>query len=210
MSGILAVWNDCASGREAFYEEWYQEEHLKERVGVSGFIIGRRYEAVVAKQQFLTTYEVESAGVLSSPQYRERLAHPTERTTAIMRDGFLNMNRNVCVRRAMRGACRGGLALTVAVTEANPFARLQSLAEQWPLSSELTHSEIWIAVLKEEKASAEEVLRGRDARISGCLALEFLRREPAMRVANDIRQALPGSELGVYQLMCTLRSEGLN
>jgi hypothetical protein len=204
MSGILAVWDDCARGREAFYEEWYQEEHLMERVGVSGFIIGRRYEAVVAKQRFLTTYEVESAGVLSSPQYRERLAHPTERTTAIMRDGFLNMNR------AMRGACRGGLALTVAVIEANPFARLQSLAEQWPLSSELTHSEIWIAVLKEEKASAEEALRGRDAKISGCLALEFLRREPAIRVANDIRQALPGSELGVYQLMCTLRSEDLN
>jgi hypothetical protein len=210
MSGILAVWNDCARGREAFYEEWYQEEHLMERVGVSGFIVGRRYEAVVAKQRFLTTYEVESASVLSSPQYRERLAHPTERTTAIMRDGFLNMNRNVCERRAMRGPSRGGLALTVAVTEANPFGRLQSVAERWPLSSELTHSEIWIAVLKEKKSSAEEALRGGDAKISGCLALEFLRREPAMRVAKDIRQALPGSEVGVYQLMCTLRNEDLN
>ena len=65
-------------------------------------------------------------------------------------------------------------------------------------------------MLKEASVSAEEALRGRNAKISGCLALEFLRREPAMRVAKDIRQALPGSEVGVYQLMCTLRNEDLN
>src|SRR5262249_32295055 len=111
MRGILAVWNDCAIGRETAYEEWYQEEHLIERVCVSGFLVGRRYEAVVAKRQFLTTYEVQRPEVLSSAQYRERLAHPTERTTAIMRDGFLNMNRNVCQRRAIRGAFRGGVVL---------------------------------------------------------------------------------------------------
>ena len=45
MSGILAVWNDCARGREASYEEWYQQEHLIERVRVSGFLVGRRHEA---------------------------------------------------------------------------------------------------------------------------------------------------------------------
>jgi hypothetical protein len=177
---------------------------------VSGFLVGRRYEAVAAKRQFLTTYEVKRLDVLSSPQYRERLAQPTERTTAIMRDGSLNMNCNICERRAMRGVCRGGLVLTIAVTEADPLARLQSPAEQWPLSSELTHSEIWIALLNEARVSAEEALRGRDAKISGCLALEFLRREPAMRVAIDIREALPGSEVGVYQLMCILRSQDLN
>jgi hypothetical protein len=74
MSGILAVWNDCARGREASYEEWYQQQHLIERVSVSGFLVGRRYEAVAAKRQFLTTYEVERLEVLSSPQYLERLA----------------------------------------------------------------------------------------------------------------------------------------
>ena len=28
MGGILAIWNDCTSGHEAAYEEWYQDEHL--------------------------------------------------------------------------------------------------------------------------------------------------------------------------------------
>jgi hypothetical protein len=210
MGGILAVWNDCAIGREAAYENWYQKEHLIERVSVSGFLVGRRYEAVAAKLQFLTTYEVKHLEVLNSAEYRERLAHPTEQTIAIMRDGFLNMNRNVCERRAIRGAFRGGVVLTVAVTEAHPFARLQGVADGWPLSTELVHSEIWIATEKKAaKVSAEEALRGRDAKISGCLALEFLRREPALRVANELGPALPGSEVGVYQLMCTLRGEDI-
>jgi hypothetical protein len=210
MNGILAIWNDCARGREAAYEEWYQGEHLIERVSVAGFLVGRRYEAVAAKRQFLTTYEVEGPEVLSSAEYRERLAHPTQRTTAIMRDGFRNTNRNVCERRAIRGAVRGGVVLTAAVTEANPFRWLHSVAEQRPLSSELTHCEVWIsAEERETKASAEEALRGRDAKIFGCLALEFLRREPAMRVADDIQRSSPNCEVGVYQLMCTLRREDL-
>ena len=85
MNGILAIWNDCARGREASYEEWYQDEHLIERLSVNGFHVGRRYEAVAAKRQFLTTYEVETPEVLGSAEYRERLAQPTERTSAIMR-----------------------------------------------------------------------------------------------------------------------------
>jgi hypothetical protein len=210
MIGVLAVWNDCAPGRETAYEDWYQQEHLIERVSVSGFIGGRRYQAVRAKRKFLTTYQVERPEVLSSAEYRDRLAHPTERTTAIMRDGFLNMNRNVCERRAIQGALRGAVALTIAVTQAEPLAGLQSVADKWPLSSELTHSEIWISAEKKEaKVSTEEALRGRDAKISGCVALEFLHGESALRAADEIGRALPGSEVGVYQLMCTLRREDL-
>ena len=135
MNGILAIWNDCARGREASYEEWYQDEHLIERVSISGFLVGRRYEAVAAQAAIPDHfYEVERPEVLSSAEYRERLAHPTERTKAIMRDGFQNMNRNVCERREIRGAFRGGVVLTAAVTEASPFAWLQSVAEQRPLT----------------------------------------------------------------------------
>jgi hypothetical protein len=75
-------------GLEAAHEEWYQDEHLIERLCVSGFCVGRRYEAVVATRQFLTTYEMERPEVLTSVEYLERLAHPTERTAAIMQSGF--------------------------------------------------------------------------------------------------------------------------
>jgi hypothetical protein len=210
MRGILAIWNDCARGREPAYEEWYQDEHLIERLAVSGFCVGRRYEAIVAARQFLTTYEVERPGVLTSAEYLERLAHPTERTTAIMRSGFSNMCRTVCERHSVLGAIRGGVAVTLALSEPNPLVRLSNAAENHALGIELAHSEIWISAEKEQgKVSAEEQLRGRDRKISGCLALEFLRQEPALRAADDLRRACLGAEVGVYRLLCTLRREDL-
>ena len=39
--GILAIWHDCAPGREAEFEAWYQQEHLIERLAVPGFLFGR-------------------------------------------------------------------------------------------------------------------------------------------------------------------------
>jgi hypothetical protein len=210
MRGILAIWNDCARGRESAYEEWYQDEHLIERLCVSGFCVGRRYEAIVGTRQFLTTYEVERPDVFASAEYLERLAHPTERTAAIMQSGFSNMCRTVCERRRIQGPIRGGVAVTVALTEPNPLARLSTAAEKLPLGIELAHSEIWISAEKEAiNTSAEERLRGRDSKISGCLALEFLRHEPALRAADNIRRACVDAEIGVYRLLCSLRREEL-
>jgi hypothetical protein len=42
--GILAIFNNVASGREAEFEEWFQHEHLG--LAVPGFLMGRRHEVV--------------------------------------------------------------------------------------------------------------------------------------------------------------------
>jgi hypothetical protein len=120
------------------------------------------------------------------------------------------MCRTVCERREIRGAMRGGVAVTVALTERDPLIRLRDLAEKNPLSIELAHSEIWLAAEAENtKPSTEEALRGRDDEISGCLTMEFLRHEPALRAVDDIRRALSGAEIGVYRLMCCLGKSDL-
>jgi len=78
MTGILAVWNDCAAEGLEHFERWYNREHLKERVGVPGFRFGRRYEAVAGgDRRFFAFYEVESAAVLNARPYLERLENPT-------------------------------------------------------------------------------------------------------------------------------------
>jgi antibiotic biosynthesis monooxygenase (ABM) superfamily enzyme len=47
--GILAIFNNVAPGREAEFEEWFQHEHLQERLAVPGFLLGRRHEAVASR-----------------------------------------------------------------------------------------------------------------------------------------------------------------
>jgi hypothetical protein len=72
--GILAIFNNVAPGREAEFEEWFQHEHLYERLAVPGFPLGRRHE-VAGEPRYLNFYVTQSADVLMSAAYRARLDH---------------------------------------------------------------------------------------------------------------------------------------
>lgn len=208
MGGILTVWNNCLDRREADYEEWYQGEHLADRVRVPGFRVGRRYEALAASRRYLTTYEVDSPAVLTSDAYTALLRHPTPRTTAIMQDGFTDMRRTVCERRRILGAFRGAVVVTAALTTPEPFATLRAIADGFPLDAALAHSEIWISAEPASNSlSVEETIRGRDAKVSGCLTLEFLREAPARACAAALVSRWPDADLGVYRLLSCLTQE---
>ena len=207
---VLAIWNDCAPGREDEFERWYQDEHLPERLSIKGFRVGRRYSAVEAPKQYLTTYEVDCLEVLTAPDYLQRLAHPTECTAAIMNGGFVNAVRAICERDTPRGPVRGSFVLTVAVDDPAAGQVLKAMAAGVQLTSQLTHSEIWHAAhTRAGTVSAETRLRGPDATIAACLALEFLRAQPALRYADTLAAAYPEFQIGVFELMCTLRREDL-
>ncbi len=62
--GILAIFNNVAPGREADFEQWFQHEHLAERIGVPGFLLGRRHEAVSGEPRYFNLYLTQSADVL--------------------------------------------------------------------------------------------------------------------------------------------------
>ena len=71
--GILAIWNDCKPDHLGAYEVWYQGEHLIERLGIPGFLRGRRYESLEPNgSKFFTYYETRTPDVLTSEAYRHR------------------------------------------------------------------------------------------------------------------------------------------
>jgi len=76
-TGLLMVWTDVPADKEAEFNQWYNEEHLKERLGVPGFLSGARYEAVKGGPTPLAVYELESPAVLESPAYKKVQANPT-------------------------------------------------------------------------------------------------------------------------------------
>ena len=86
--GILAIFNDVAAGREAEFDEWFQSEHLIERLGVPGFLFGRRHKAISGSAAYFNFYLVESPEVLTSKAYLERLDNPTPMTKKIMSEVF--------------------------------------------------------------------------------------------------------------------------
>ena len=74
-----AIWHDFDSDWEAEYEQWHTIEHMPERLGIPGFLFGRRYvNRSLALYRWFTLYQAEDTTVFTSDAYLERLNNPTE------------------------------------------------------------------------------------------------------------------------------------
>jgi hypothetical protein len=204
--GILAIFNNAAPGREAEFEEWFQHEHLAERLAVPGFLLGRRYEAVSGQPRYFNFYLTQSADVLKSAGYIERLNHPTPMTHRIMSEIFKDMIRTVCHRTLRLGAMRGAAAVAVRFTEKLDQDALKPTLERLVLDKAVASGEIWTAVdARTIPVSEEERLRGGDRKIEACLYIETLREADAVALSAMLSDRFPSAATGVYRLLCEIR-----
>ena len=202
--GILAIWNDVNPGREADFDRWFQTEHLVERLGVPGFLYGRRHEAISGANRFFNFYVVEGPEVLTSKPYLGRLDNPTPMTRMIMSEVFINMNRTVCRRVARRGDFRGSYAVTVRVNEAADEAALVASMDDLVRDPAIASAELWVAAEAGGPVSMEEKLRGGDRKIKACLMIDTLRQQPAEALGARMAKDFPQAEVGVYRVLCQL------
>jgi hypothetical protein len=91
--GLLAVWMDIPQPVEEEFNRWYNEEHIPERVGIPGFLNGRRYLSLSGTPKYLALYATVDAQVLQSETYLNVLANPTPWTQKISPQ-FQNSLRN--------------------------------------------------------------------------------------------------------------------
>jgi hypothetical protein len=114
-SAFLAMWNDVAPAGEADFDLWHTREHMPERVGVPGFLVGRRYvNWSLGKYRYFTAYEGSTLGVFNSPAYLARLNAPTQWSKRIQ-PYFLNFLRAACRTVASTGLGVGGALLTARI-----------------------------------------------------------------------------------------------
>ena len=125
--GAVCIWNDVApEGREEFYA-WHETEHMPERVGILGFLRGRRYTALDAPTEWFTLYETQTTDVLAGPAYLDRLDHPTDWTRRTNRH-FRNTARALTRVAVRHGLADGGLLLACGLAgEGDLHGRLQGL-----------------------------------------------------------------------------------
>jgi hypothetical protein len=203
--GILAIFNDCRPGREAEFEEWFQGEHLLERLAVPGFLFGRRHQAISGASGYFNFYLVESPVVLTSKPYLERLDNPTPLTKKVMSEIFVNMNRTVCRRTMRKGGFRGAYAVTARFNAAPDEGALKATLDGLVADPAVAGGEIWIALdPKGMPVSQEEKLRGGDKKIAGCLMIDTLRQGDAEKIGENLGKKFPGTEVGVFRVLCQL------
>jgi hypothetical protein len=208
--GILAIFNNVASGREAEFEEWFQHEHLAERLAVPGFLLGRRHEVVSGQPRYFNFYVTQSAEVLKSAAYLDRLDNPTPMTRTVMSEIFKNMIRTVCHRTFRRGTLRGTGVVSVRFGERPIEATLQATIEILLRDKAVACGEIWVAADAQEfPVSMEERLRGGDRKIEACLLVETLRLTEAENIAAGLATEFPNADIGVYRLLCEIRADSI-
>lgn len=66
---LLIVRSNVVPAREAEYNRWYNEIHLREMLKVPGILSARRYVALFDEPKYAAVYEVESEDVLQTEAY---------------------------------------------------------------------------------------------------------------------------------------------
>jgi hypothetical protein len=85
--GLLFVYTDVGAGpvAEAEYHDWYDHEHGPARLRVPGLVSACRYQALDnLTPRWLALYELDSPGVLDSPDYEAVVAGGSDRERFIM------------------------------------------------------------------------------------------------------------------------------
>jgi len=111
-SGAITIWQDARAEARADFFAWHNGEHLAERVGIPGFLRGRRYAALEGGPEFFTLYETADPSVHTGADYLARLNAPTP-TTRRVAPNMVNNVRSLCRVRWSRGALAGGLLFTL-------------------------------------------------------------------------------------------------
>jgi hypothetical protein len=123
--GMLLTSMDIDASDEAEFNQWYDREHLLERVAIDGFLEARRYIAHQGSPKYLCLYSTATFDVLDSPEYRTALMNPTDWSKKTLAR-FKNMIRAVARITVSRGAGRGAALGIVRLRPAGDTDKLRT------------------------------------------------------------------------------------
>jgi hypothetical protein len=217
-TGVMAFWNNVVDGGHEEFVEWHVLEHIPERVGITGFMRGRRYVAIEGSPSYFNFYETKDPSVLSSPAYLERLNAPTDWTRANLAR-FRDSNRTLCAVAASLGrgdgACIETLRLSAAVDRDAFVAALSGnllpeiLRERGIVAVHLLEG----LIAASRAGTAEKSLRSQPDQVADWVvlveaidadALTAARKGAAGNAAFHRAGAAQGMLRGIYQLQFSL------
>ncbi len=109
--GMLMTFTQPAAGAEEDFNEWYNREHIDERVWLPGFHRARRYVDCDgdAKIRYFATYETDVVEQLCDPDYMKLLADQSDWSKRVMKT-FTDFDRvtarvTVDLTHGFAGAC---------------------------------------------------------------------------------------------------------
>ncbi len=127
--GAVAIWNGIAEDGRAEFYAWHLQEHMPERLGIAGFLRGRRFRAAdkATHPEFFTLYETATFQVTQGIDYLNRLDAPTPWTKRAT-SRFLTTSRALGRVLASFGTGPGGAVLTMRFDVQDDAAQAETMA----------------------------------------------------------------------------------
>ena len=179
--GALVMWHQVKPGMDAAHDDWHSSEHLSERLGLSGFLRGRRCRSVKGGDGWFILYEVDDLSLLSSPPYLERLNRPSGWSQEII-PAITDMNRTLARVVVSKGVGVGSVVATIRMIREIDSQLIESVAEGKGV--------VGVHLLCGDRAASgirtqEKSLRDRPDEISDWIVLIEGYDEELVKVATD-------------------------
>jgi hypothetical protein len=125
---LLFVYSDPGAVPVAEFNDWYDNEHGPARLTVPGISAGYRFQALDDQApHWLAYYEMESGGVLDSPEYKALWAASSAREKSIMAS-LATLDRRVYELIFDSGSAVSAPAVVLAVAQSVPAEMEDDLA----------------------------------------------------------------------------------
>lgn len=126
--GMLFVATNVAAQDEADFNQWYDREHVEERVRISGFLSGTRYQSLHGGRKYLGLYKTESLESFTSDAYHAAFTRQTEWSVANLQK-MISPMRRVCAISAVVGFGSGSHLAIITLPVGTAENRIAELGE---------------------------------------------------------------------------------
>lgn len=83
-AGLLFSQMEPPAGWERDFHDWYEQEHIPQRMAIPGFASATRYEATDGEPRYLACYFLDDMAALQTPEYLRLKSDPGERTARML------------------------------------------------------------------------------------------------------------------------------
>lgn len=159
---LVFVWTDIPPADEAAFNEWYDREHVRDRVlAIPGYHWGRRFVATSGGPRYLALYRAESLEIFLDEPYQALQRHPDANSRRFI-PLFRNTVKGFCALTAECGEAHGSYlaALPLRYRAADPEP-LRAWLEQEQLPKLLARRSLVAARLAETAHSLTAQIGGR-------------------------------------------------
>ncbi|WP_369790890.1 hypothetical protein [Rouxiella sp. WC2420] len=126
--GMLFVATNVAAQDEADFNQWYDREHVEERVRIEGFLSGTRYQSLQGGRKYLGLYKTESLESFTSEAYHAAFTRQTAWSVANLQK-MISPMRRVCAIDAVVGFGSGSHLAIITLTAGKEGSQITELGE---------------------------------------------------------------------------------